>query len=271
LLKGEHDIKLIMAITTIAVGTGGAVAFMPYLRLSVFFNLSIFMPAGFLMLYYHDSPLLAVSIILFSIYMIFISYRGSNEYWEALENEFLLEKKSADLEKLSRTDVLTGLYNRRYFDEVFDYEWKRVIRNSSTICIMICDIDHFKQVNDTYGHLAGDEFLKMTADILNKVLKRKTDILARYGGEEFVVLISDTDLDKAYKLADKLRTEIEKCSLEYNKKSIKTTMSIGISSLTPCCDDTKDNLIYKADSALYDAKKEGRNRVKTNKKQCSKV
>lgn len=261
--KGEHDIKLIMAICIIALGGGGVIAFMPYFRLSVIFNFLIFMPGGVFMFYQNDNPQLAVTIILFSLYMFLISYRGNNEYWEALENEFLVKEKSEELKKLSRTDVLTGLYNRRYFDEVFDYEWTRAVRNKTLINIMICDIDHFKKVNDTYGHLAGDEYLKMASGILSRVLKRKTDIVARYGGEEFVVLIPEINPDRAYELAEKVRLEIQANYVEYNNANIKTTMSIGISSLIPGFDNNKDQLVFCADSALYKAKNQGRNRVET--------
>jgi diguanylate cyclase (GGDEF)-like protein len=202
--------------------------------------------------------------ILFFIYMIFMAYRQNNEYWTALNNESLLEKKTETLKKLSNRDDLTGLYNRRYFNQAFSYEWKRAIRKNTSVVILICDVDYFKKVNDQYGHIAGDEYLKMTTSFLQQVFRRDTDIVARYGGEEFVILMPEETIEAARNQAEKVRQLVEFNPLEFGGHSILTTISIGLANMVPEPDLEKELLLSKADKALYMAKTKGRNRVCIN-------
>jgi len=199
--------------------------------------------------------------MLFIIYLAFMAYRGNIEYWQALENEYLLKKKSCDLERMSMIDVLTGLYNRRYFDKQLKLEWKRATRNQLNLTMIIADIDHFKTVNDTFGHLAGDEYLKKTGGMLKQIFKRETDIVARYGGEEFVVVLPGNNTEKTHKLAEQFRSDIEKAQVNYKNHTIKTTISMGIASCRPEHNASEDSLIFSADTALYKAKNNGRNRI----------
>lgn len=259
---GEHIAKFLMGISIAGLAAGGVVAFIPERRLAITFNIFMLIPAAVVMLINGLNLSVTVAIFLFSVYLILITFRGCSEYWDALENEALLMKKSKALEKMSQIDVLTGLYNRRYFDDVFSHEWKLSCRTQSKLSIIICDIDHFKKVNDEHGHLAGDEYLKKTADVLTSVFKRETDVVARFGGEEFVILLPETDSDTIYEMAERFRAELEDCHVDYNDKKLKTTISLGIAHCIPDQDMDIKSLLERADKALYAAKNEGRNRVR---------
>lgn len=259
-LDHEHTARLVMAICTAGLSAGGVVAFVPNLGLSVIFNLSMLVPAIAVMIVRQINLPLALSILLFSIYLVMVALRANREYWQALENERLLLEKTEELNTLSRIDDLTGLYNRRHFDERLDREWKKAKRVQRPPTLLLCDIDHFKQVNDQYGHQAGDEFLKLTASLLRTVFKRNTDLVARYGGEEFIVLMTDIDPDTAYALAEGMRRRMAEILMPYKGHNISATMSIGIASGTPA-HTTQENLISRADRALYRAKQKGRNRT----------
>ncbi len=166
-------------------------------------------------------------------------------------------EKMADL---SIRDVLTGLYNRRYFFEALEREISRANRTGTGLVLCMMDIDHFKKVNDTMGHLAGDmvlsEFGKMLKDWI-----RHSDLPCRYGGEEFAVILSDTDVEKASGVCERFRNTLDQRIFVYNQTSFKITTSIGISSLALLATKTGENLVRTADEALYQAKNEGRNRV----------
>jgi diguanylate cyclase (GGDEF)-like protein len=162
------------------------------------------------------------------------------------------------LEKFAYTDALTGLYNRRHFMELAQSVIEKAKRFESVCYAMILDLDFFKKVNDTYGHLAGDEVLKGASAVMKNTL-RSYDLLARYGGEEFVVLISDTVEEDVLHLADRIRDSIANTSFVYNDTKIKCTVSIGVAKGLP--GSTITGLLEKADKALYMAKELGRNRV----------
>ncbi|HDD35248.1 MAG TPA: GGDEF domain-containing protein [Candidatus Desulfofervidus auxilii] len=170
-----------------------------------------------------------------------------------LENAYLYEK----IRLSSITDALTGLYNRRYFMERLEIEWERAKRYQRPISLLILDIDHFKRINDTYGHLAGDKVLKTLGKLISKQL-RKTEIAGRYGGEEFTILVPETNAEGAIKLAERLRKMVEEYPFAING-TINVTVSIGVSDAEGI--ETINDLIQKADAALYQAKETGRNRV----------
>lgn len=154
-------------------------------------------------------------------------------------------------------DPLTGLHNRLAYDERIVQEFARWKRYGQPMVLMMVDIDHFKSVNDTYGHKAGDKALKLIADQIRNNL-RESDFLARLGGEEFVVLMPETDLDSAIIAADKLLKAVEQCQFHYQNAQVNITVSAGLSQLRE--DDSTDTLFQRADEALYRAKESGRNR-----------
>lgn len=172
-----------------------------------------------------------------------------------------LETANAKLKLLSTTDPLTGVYNRRFFDKTFAEEFSRAFRDRLPISILLLDIDHFKSLNDNYGHLFGDFCLVETAKIIRKLIYRPSDVVARYGGEEFVIILQDTSLSGAVIVAEKLRKTIASHTLVNQDKSVNITASIGISATVPDKEDAHEILLKSADAQLYHAKECGRNRI----------
>ncbi|NOR70306.1 MAG: diguanylate cyclase [Methylomarinum sp.] len=160
--------------------------------------------------------------------------------------------------KMAYTDPLTQTNNRTAFDNSLSREIQLANRNSRPLSIIFFDIDHFKNINDTYGHECGDIALSTAANCIKEAL-RDSDIVFRYGGEEFVILLSDTDLNGAKVIAERIRQQIENHRLAYNMEILKLTASLGISSLRG--NDNKDSFIKRADNAMYRAKDNGRNQV----------
>ncbi len=174
-----------------------------------------------------------------------------------------LEQSNMELQRLSNQDGLTQIYNRRYFDNFLAQEINRLQRSSSPISLLLCDIDHFKQYNDTHGHLAGDDCLKTIANVMRQNCKRVIDIVARYGGEEFAVILSNTDADNAVIIANAIRTGVESACITHLPPGSKEiiSISIGIASIIPDKQTISSELIAIADKALYESKRGGRNRV----------
>lgn len=184
------------------------------------------------------------------------------------ENELLkvtlnLEKANRELHRLSSTDGLTEIHNRRKFDEYMEREWKRALRERSTISLIIIDIDHFKLFNDTYGHPAGDICLKSVASALSSCLHRPGDFLARYGGEEFAVILPQTNAEGAIHISESLRLAVKNLQIphESSPSADHITISLGITGYQPGQNDDLSDFIGIADQALYEAKSAGRDRA----------
>ena len=177
-----------------------------------------------------------------------------------------LSKANERLKELSNLDVLTGVKNRTFFNAKYEHEWKSALREKYSVAMLLIDIDHFKQINDTFGHLYGDEVLKQAAQTIQKNLKRPMDDVARYGGEEFAIILPRTDEEGAANLAEKIRAQIESLKIHFENKTVPITASIGVSALTPKESDDPEFLISSSDSALYEAKNGGRNQVRVYKK-----
>ena len=171
-------------------------------------------------------------------------------------------EKMKEFEKLLVRDYLTGLYNRKFFMERLGEELAWAGRYGEPMSFIILDIDHFKKINDTYGHSCGDEVLRQLSKILVITL-RAHDVVARYGGEEFVVLLANTGPEEAITVAEKLRVAVQENDFfcEEDKVKLSVTISIGLSSTDGNSDPVPDSLIIRADHALYEAKATGRNKV----------
>ena len=166
------------------------------------------------------------------------------------------------IESLSMLDQLTGLPNRRYFDERFVLEWKRAIREKTPTSVLMIDIDDFKKCNDTHGHLQGDIVLKTVANTISRTIKRPSDFAARWGGEEFIALLPNTDSDGAMIVAEQIRKNIEKEDITLAiGKIVNVSVSVGVNTQAASIDSSTDDFIHFADDALYTAKKDGKNRV----------
>ena len=178
-----------------------------------------------------------------------------------------LQEANKKLESLSITDPLTNIYNRRYFEKHLKNLLSLAKRNNIDVSIIICDIDFFKEINDIYGHLAGDVVLKKIAAIMKKTLKRSSDFVARYGGEEFVVVLYDTNIDEAFKLCQTIQTNIKEAKT-FESSGVKIrpiTLSFGISATIAHANNTQDTLVHSADIALYKAKENGRDCIVVSK------
>ncbi|WP_297424010.1 GGDEF domain-containing protein [Clostridium sp.] len=198
---------------------------------------------------------------IFSFYLIYkvIIAKGINEPYEIIfremkQKEQILFAQNCLLKNQATIDGLTGLYNHRYIYDRLEEEIKHCSRNKCTFAVMILDIDHFKRINDTYGHLTGDKILRDLAAILRENIGQ-TDLVGRYGGEEFLIMLTDTSLGDGFEVAEKIRTVVEKMEFV---KNIHLTISIGIEEYSG---DKVSELIEKADCKLYQAKNSGRNKT----------
>ena len=197
----------------------------------------------------------------------YLSQIQRDEAYRALrKSQQDLMETNLKLQRLTSLDGLTGLSNRRYFDEFIESEWKQAIRTNKPISLLMLDIDHFKQYNDFYGHLAGDEALKTVAQTVMLSFNRPRDLAARFGGEEFVVILPQTAASDLKMLANKVVHAVKALGLP-NEGTIagggKVTISAGGATFTPHSGDSYSALIDAADKALYEAKGTGRNRAIT--------
>ena len=171
-----------------------------------------------------------------------------------------LKKSNELLKELSNTDPLTRLYNRRYLMEILDREFQRSHRKRGNLSLVLLDIDHFKKINDSYGHQEGDVVLAGVAETTRAVLRRY-DIAARYGGEEFIRVLPETPADEAYAVAARLREAVQEMTFPRPMENLTVTISLGVATYPSERIDCIDSLIRQADEALYRAKQTGRNRV----------
>jgi diguanylate cyclase (GGDEF)-like protein/PAS domain S-box-containing protein len=170
------------------------------------------------------------------------------------------QRLMTELEELARTDPLISMFNRRHFFDLARREIERSRRSGKPLSIILFDLDHFKKINDTYGHPAGDEVLQHVAEHCQAAL-RFEDILARYGGEEFIVLLPETGLEPAEVVAERLRQVVETAPFTVCGQNVTITISLGVAGLPPGKETTIEELLSLADSALYISKQSGRNRV----------
>ena len=173
-----------------------------------------------------------------------------------------LQQANRRLSKISSSDALTGLANRRQLDHYFRKVWRQAARNQSTVSVIYIDIDHFKAYNDTYGHPTGDVCLRRVAETLQENVNRGMDMVSRYGGEEFVILLPDTASMQAKALAERLRMAVAAQMIEHRGSDFGViTISLGVAGCRPSPGDRQERLLALADEALYRAKVDGRNRV----------
>jgi diguanylate cyclase (GGDEF)-like protein/PAS domain S-box-containing protein len=180
---------------------------------------------------------------------------------ERKKTEERLLSLQKELEDLSFKDGLTGVANRRMFDSIMELEWENARRNNQPLSLIMIDIDYFKQYNDHYGHLQGDECLKRVASALGSAATRARDAFARFGGEEFVLVLPETDETSAYKIAERCRSLIFKEQIPHEKSQTGQllTISMGVGTITPMHKDEAMAFIEAVDQRLYQAKQKGRN------------
>lgn len=250
----EHIFTYLLMAFCALVSTG-AVIFAPMRKLSIAFVVTLtilpFVSAVFLS---SERLVEGLMLLLYSIYMLNQASRLNKEYLLNLKHRFKLNK-------LNQQDSLTSIANRRRFDQAFASAWKSALRSKSSLCLILIDIDFFKQVNDQYGHSAGDEVIKSIANVIQSTCQRDTDVVARLGGEEYVVLLSNYQVDELEKFAEKIRRLIELSETKADEINVSVTASLGVA--YTIADLTKSNIgLFKmADKNLYAAKEQGRNKV----------
>lgn len=174
-----------------------------------------------------------------------------------------LEEANLELQRLSTSDSLTGVANRRRFDEYLDWEWRRLSREKKPLSLILCDLDFFKSYNDTYGHQAGDACLQQVANSIQMSVKRSADLVARYGGEEFAIILPNTDAFGGLTVAEEIRKKIKSLQIPHAGSLVNkyVTLSLGLATIIPHLETSPEQLITVADLALYQAKAKGRDRV----------
>ncbi len=189
----------------------------------------------------------------------------SDEFGELMRQFYSMKEQMDrsyhDLEMVSFTDELTGLYNRHYFSQMAKQQAQVAARSKHPLCVIICDVDHFKAINDTHGHLTGDEALKHVAGLVRGCV-RESDLCARFGGEEFVVLLNNSNIDNSAEIGEKIRATLEKTPCRSGDVTLNMTISIGVAVVRGAGAGDINEAIDHADRALYEAKNAGRNLVR---------
>jgi diguanylate cyclase (GGDEF)-like protein len=183
------------------------------------------------------------------------------EHGDVMDTQWSL--KLTEINKIASLDALTEIANRRRFDEHLEYQWKQMTRERSPLALILCDIDRFKQFNDAYGHLAGDDCLQRVASALNRCVNRPSDLVARFGGEEFAAVLPQTDLAGALRVAERMQREVAHLQITHAQSLVSpfVTLSIGVTCVIPTPDLSSEELLHMADQLLYQAKQRGRNQI----------
>lgn len=185
------------------------------------------------------------------------------------ERTLALHEANHKLQELANLDGLTNIFNRRYFDEYLARKWNQAIQTQSWLSLILCDVDYFKQYNDTYGHQSGDECLIKVAKAIQDCLNYPGDIVARYGGEEFAIVLPNTHLEGAINLAEQIQLRVKSLKIETkisDQNNCYVTVSMGVASMIPKINQSSSDLLYQADQGLYQSKQEGRDRVSATEK-----
>ncbi len=260
-LPDFESVKVVTIIATAGLTSGGGAALAPNRILTIGLITALLVPSGLAMIFFSMDLSLTVYLFLLIYWggTIFVTKTQHDEYWLSL-------KTTTKLKQLNTLDGLTGLKNKAFFDKILKSEFKTAIREHSSLSLLMIDIDHFKAVNDCYGHLVGDECLRMISKCLTKIIKRETDTVARFGGEEFTAILPGTNIDQSASIAEKIRIAVEDLKLNIPEEIVRFTISIGVSNIVPTPGMSDKALIDSADKALYEAKNNGRNQVKIGKK-----
>lgn len=256
-------ITFVMITATAGLTSGGAASVAPNRILTLGMISAFLVPSILALLFIPNNHNISLW-LLFCIYwvgMFSVTKIQHKEYWLSIKHSFITKRYAAELEKLNTIDGLTGLKNRVFFDGYLRTELKKSSRLQFPVALLLIDIDHFKSINDRFGHLAGDECLRQVSKILRKMVVRDTDIVARFGGEEFAIILPGSGPDQAMFFAERTRKAVEAMNIVTQERTLSLTVSIGVAEITATSDTKNEEIIAIADAALYAAKKGGRNRV----------
>lgn len=257
-----HPLMLPLMLVVSCLATAGTVVLSIDRCVQVWYPLLALSPSSIGLLLPLPEPmrfLYATMGFFVNLYVFPITRVVHNDYWAALDARELLEDRARSLESLSTTDALTQIPNRLYFERCLEQAW--VQGDQQPLSILLIDLDHFKSINDTYGHAVGDECLKAAARAMAGGMLRTTDKVARWGGEEFVVLLPNTDRHVAQRIAQRVLQDVARTKIPYPGGLVSLACSIGAATLRPSRSREPKCLIDEADRALYEAKSQGRNRV----------
>ncbi len=244
-----------LTLTLFALISGGIVVFSPSANLSLLYLITLISPPILTTLIFSsDYYLEATMLVVYGGFMYALSRRLVNEYKQLISQQ-------NELIKLNSLDSLTGIANRRAFENTIELNWATHTRTKSHIALMLIDIDYFKNINDTFGHAAGDKIICCVAEKIESICKRRTDCVARIGGEEFAVILPMTTSCAAIKLAEEVRKQVESANVVIDGQSISCTVSIGLACCVPSQHNSSKALFKTADENLYKAKTDGRNKV----------
>ncbi|MBN8505859.1 MAG: GGDEF domain-containing protein [Burkholderiales bacterium] len=225
---------------------------------------ALLLPAMVLMAFDVTLQALSVTLLVFGLYLWSAGRRWYQSFAHQLDLEVQLRASRAEIERLTLQDPLTGLANRRALDLQLPQTWDQAHRRRESLSLLALDIDHFKRVNDQFGHAVGDACLRHFAALLREHFRRADDLPLRIGGEEFVVLLQDTPIDVAAELAERFRDRVQASPCMHGGQSLACTVSIGVACARWDGQDDADHLLRRADAACYLAKHAGRNRVQTS-------
>ena len=277
-LGGIDFLMILMA--TVIISSTGFISFASELRSLFLFFYPLVLPITLSCFYNYTASLMLAAGIMLVIYMTMASYlaiynnqrflKGVIYHHRHLELKKKLQHSNMDLRcantklaELSATDALTGIANRRYFNEFFKREFQQSLRENSPLSIIMIDVDFFKNYNDLYGHLSGDKALIQVAETLQQLLVRPVDLIARFGGEEFVVVMPCTDITGAMNIAERIQYKMQNLNLKHDESDLdckRLTLSMGLTCIQHHKDKTMDDILNRADKVLYQAKQNGRNR-----------
>lgn len=260
----------LVILTCAGIASGSITSLAPLPVLAAAQNIISLLPPAIMSFYLPEYRLIGVAILVYLSYNLAMSLKVYKEYLRAFDMEQSLADKTKRLQVLSQTDPLTGLYNRGHFQTLLKQAWSGARRSEQRVNLVMMDIDHFKSINDNYGHTGGDVCLKEIAQLMKKQLRRESDLYCRYGGEEFLILLMDESVTSVTHIVEDMRALIEQTVIKHQSTIMQVTASFGLASAIPSTSEKAIDLINQADAALYNAKKNGRNRVEVYQSQLEK-
>ncbi len=251
----------VVVVISVALGAALAQAFSMEPRQTTLTLVFLYAPSIVLFVIVPMLRPIAVTLFVYILYQLSSLRRVAHEYDQQIETELALQLSRAEVERMTRVDALTGLANRREYENVYPKAWQQAARSRGEIALLVCDLVHFKKLNDGHGHLAGDACLQHFARLVEECFRREIDLLARIGGEEFVIVLPGSTVHEGERMAETLRARLEERPCEWQGKSLPMTVSIGVGSAAWAADPKPEATFARIDAACYEAKMNGRNRV----------
>ncbi|MDG3087862.1 GGDEF domain-containing protein [Vibrio hannami] len=256
--------SLYIIISTAGIAGGGIAAFVPSRFLTIGL-LTCFLVPSFITLIVikYENVALTLVFIIYWIGMYSVTREQHKQYWTGLKDSLFIKNHAKELERLNSIDELSGLKNKSFFNKSLSQHTKLTARSNAPLAVMLLDIDNFKLINDKYGHLVGDVSIHKLGEVLKTIIKRDTDVVARFGGDEFAIILPGQDKRQCLELGERICKTVASLNTSASNelKTVIFTVSIGICYSTPKANTHFNELIAQADHALYEAKRQGKNRV----------